>query len=539
MQLLERRRSGPAVLEDTRETIAFCQHRVATFGLVTGGLSCAFFLFDLLSDMASARSQLWDPARGFHATGVVVTALVWLLCRSGAHSRLYVQTVDAAGFVAGCIAYEAMGFALPLGAGAGHLILFVLSMVAFARAVYVPSTSLRTLLLGVVVGLPLGPWTYVSLLEMDPRVRDMVVALLGQPSQELAVQGAAGMVFSWLMATLLATGASQVIYGLRREAREAHKLGQYTLEQKLGEGGMGVVYRARHAMLRRPTAIKLLPLEKAGTTSLARFEREVQLTARLTHPNTVTIFDYGRTLDGVFYYAMELLEGASLEAVVAEGGPLPPARVIKVLHDVASALVEAHEAGLIHRDIKPANIILCRQGGTHDFPKVVDFGLVKELEGGGAVALTQTDTITGTPLYMPPEAITTPEAVGPRADLYSLGAVGYFALTGEHVFNGRSLVEICSHHIHTTPVPPSARSQRPIPADLEALILACLEKDPADRPASAEALRRGLAACEDFGRWTPEDALAWWTEHPCPPRAPAARGDAELTTLQRVGTPSP
>jgi len=252
----------------------------------------------------------------------------------------------------------------------------------------------------------------------------------------------------------------------------------------------------------------------------------------------VTIFDYGRTLDGVFYYAMELLEGASLEAVVAEGGPLPPARVIKILHDVASALVEAHEAGLIHRDIKPANIILCRQGGTHDFPKVVDFGLVKELEGGGAVALTQTDTITGTPLYMPPRPSRHPRWSAPSGPLLPRRGRLLRPHRGARLQRrepGRDLL----HHIHTTPVRPSARSQRPIPADLEALILACLEKDPADRPASAEELRRGLAACGDFGRWTPEDALAWWTEHPCLLGDPAARGDAEPTTLQRVGVPSP
>jgi serine/threonine protein kinase len=276
---------------------------------------------------------------------------------------------------------------------------------------------------------------------------------------------------------------------------------------------VGVVYRAHHGMMRRPTAIKLLRPEKAIESNLKRFEREVQLTARLTHPHTITIFDYGRTPEGVFYYAMELLDGASLDRVVQVAGRLGPARVVHVLYEVAGALVEAHESGLIHRDVKPANIILCRQGGLYDFPKVVDFGLVKDLEPVGDAALTRADVIAGTPLYISPEAITSPEAVSPQSDLYSLGAVGYFALTGQNVFQGRTLVEVCSHHLHTKPEPPSKRLSEPVPADLEALVLDCLEKDAARRPAGARELRRRLEACAAFGGWTEEDARAWWEEN--------------------------
>src|SRR6185503_3012449 len=210
------------------------------------------------------------------------------------------------------------------------------------------------------------------------------------------------------------------------EVRDARRLGRYTLLEKIGEGGMGAVYSVRHAMLRRPTAMKLLPPQKFGAQNVARFEREVQLTARLTHPNTIRIFDYGRTPDGIFYYAMEYLDGANLAEVIAEGGPMPAGRVIHILDQVAGALTEAHGIGLIHRDVKPANIILTEQGGVPDVAKILDFGLVKEMGETGADPLTHADTLTGTPMYMSPEAIAAPDQVDARADLYALGAVGYY-----------------------------------------------------------------------------------------------------------------
>jgi serine/threonine protein kinase len=236
----------------------------------------------------------------------------------------------------------------------------------------------------------------------------------------------------WLVvAVAVATACSRVIYGLRREVRLARRLGQYTLEEKLGEGGMGVVYRARHALLRRPTAVKLLKGERLGEASLRRFEREVLLTASLSHPNTVSVYDFGRTPDGVFYYAMEYLEGLSLEQLVAEEGAQPPGRVVHVLRQVLGALAEAHGVGLVHRDVKPDNVILCERGGLSDVAKVVDFGLVKDLDA--ADALSHEGMLVGTPLYLAPEAIRSPDT-DPRADLYSLGAVAYFLLTGKHVF---------------------------------------------------------------------------------------------------------
>ena len=275
---------------------------------------------------------------------------------------------------------------------------------------------------------------------------------------------------------------------------------------------MGVVYRADHALLKRPTAVKLLLPSRSGDVAAARFEREVQLTAKLIHPNTVTIFDYGHTPDGYFYYAMEYLDGADLEQLVNATGPLHPARVIHLLAQAAAGLAEAHEIGLIHRDIKPANILVASAPPVADLVKVVDFGLVRELEGTGET-LTRTDTLVGTPLYLAPEAITAPEDVDVRIDIYALGAVGYFLLTAEHVFTGSTIVEICSHHLHTAPIPPSERVHATIPDMLEEVLLDCLSKDPADRPQSAGALRDLLLACQEHASWEQEQARQWWAEH--------------------------
>ena len=531
---LSRRSSWPTASDASREALAFYQRRVALFGLVGAGLSSAFLVFGLVENARSALAHIREASFQFHLAGVVTTVAMWLLCRSGQRSLGFVRIVETVGFGACCLAYEAMVWSIPLIVRPDMLVLFVLSLVVFARAVYVPSSPLRTLVLGLMVGLPLPLGTYVRLLRIEPAEFAVVGPALRLSSvAELASGGGIGVAFSWLMAVLLATGASNVIYGLRRQAREARKLGQYTLEEKLGEGGMGVVYRARHAMLRRPTAVKLLLPDRVGEASLARFEREVQLTASLTHPNTVTVFDYGRTSDGVFYYAMELLDGASLEAVVAVAGPLPPERVVYVVYHVASALSEAHQVGLIHRDIKPANIILCRQGGMDDVPKVVDFGLVKDVERGTSVALTQGNVIAGTPLYLSPEAITAPDTMDARSDLYSLGAVGYFALTGTHVFGGRTAVEICARHLHEMPELPSRRIGRALPEDLDSLLLDCLAKQPGKRPTTAIELCRRLEACTSFGQWTPEKASAWWREHGAAATARVQEGQSAPLTLTR------
>ncbi len=326
------------------------------------------------------------------------------------------------------------------------------------------------------------------------------------PASVLAV----GLLISALAALSLA--AFQMIRQLQKRVQAALKLGQYTLVERIGEGGMGVVYKARHTMLRRPTAIKLLPPSQSDEALLQRFEREVQLTSQLTHPNTIAIYDYGRTSDGVLYYVMEYVDGISLDHLVETYGPLEASRTVALLRQVCGSLAEAHDVGLIHRDIKPANIMLCIRGGLYDFVKVLDFGLVKELGDGRSVA-TRPDVIMGTPLYLAPEAILSPQEIGPRSDLYALGCVAYFLLSGAPVFDSHNVVELARHHLETEPLPLSQRTEIPVPERLEALILACLAKDPKDRPASAGALLEQLDVSIAEPAWTQESAREWWRLH--------------------------
>ena len=298
-----------------------------------------------------------------------------------------------------------------------------------------------------------------------------------------------------------------------KAAVESAQLGQYALQEKIGSGGMGSVYRGHHAMLQRATAIKLLDPEITTDDAIARFEREVQLTSQLNHPNTIAVYDYGRTPEGVFFYAMEYLDGVNLEKLVLKDGAQPEGRVIHILCQVCGSLAEAHEAGLIHRDIKPSNIILNRRGGVPDFVKLLDFGLVKALDSNQQALLTVAGSLTGTPHYMAPESIATPNDVDARSDLYAVGAVGYFLLTGEPLFLGETVLDICRAHIETVPVAPSERLGRPVCAGLEELLLQCLAKKPGQRPSTARDLERALRGCSSAAAWDVDAAQAWWGAH--------------------------
>jgi eukaryotic-like serine/threonine-protein kinase len=327
---------------------------------------------------------------------------------------------------------------------------------------------------------------------------------------------------------------------MRREAQKSaiasQKLGQYTLEKKLGAGGMGVVYKGLHAVLRRPTAIKLLNVDKVNEGTIERFEREVQITSQLNHPNTVAIYDYGRTEEGIFYYAMEYIEGIDLQQLVEKYGAQSEARVIHILRQVCGSLYEAHSLGLVHRDIKPANIMLARRGGEPDVAKVLDFGLVKALDEKQQSRLTAAGSMTGTPLYMSPEAIQTPDGVDSRSDLYALGAVGYYLLTGKPVFDAENIVELCQAHVTQMPLAPSERLGHPVSTELEGALMACLDKSRAKRPQTARDLSALLSRSAAALQWSVEDADNWWGRHERGlPQASTNGGAASATMIAPPG----
>jgi eukaryotic-like serine/threonine-protein kinase len=291
------------------------------------------------------------------------------------------------------------------------------------------------------------------------------------------------------------------------------KLGPYTLEQKIGQGGMGAVYRARHDRLPRPVAVKLLRTRVAGDESLELFLREVQQTSRLTHPSTVQIHDFGFADSGVCYYAMEYIEGLTLDDLVQRYGAVAPGRAIYIVAQVAHALAEAHELGLVHRDIKPANILLCDRGGVVDLPKLVDFGLVADLQAPIDPNDSRPRVLLGTPMYMAPEALLEAHRVDARTDIYALGAVAYYLLTGFDMFEDpRDIDKLVNMQLHTAPLLPSERLGRKLPRDLERIVMSCLAKLPRERPDSALALREALLDCLDARAWGPREAEAWWSE---------------------------
>jgi len=319
----------------------------------------------------------------------------------------------------------------------------------------------------------------------------------------------------------------------RRRLGEAElklkQLGQYTLGEKIGEGGMGVVYRAHHALMRRDTAVKLLLPARADAAAIQRFEREVCLTCQLTHPNTIQVYDYGRTPDGIFYYAMELLAGLNLHDLVYRFGPQPEGRVVHILTQVCDSLAEAHALGLVHRDIKPSNIFLCARGGVLDWVKVLDFGLVREFRNPAGNRNEERE-FAGTPSFMPPEAIKNSAASDPRSDLYAVGAIGYFLLTGKSVFEDEDVLELQRKQLAAAPAPPSWRTKNKISAELERTILRCLERDPELRPQSALELRDLFLKSPLAESYTPGARAAWWSQF---------HGQKETPAAVKTGTPSP
>src|SRR5450432_2786334 len=510
------------------------QARLSRFGRVLAFVTLGFVLLNLSTSLWLHRLSANQSSLPLSVSTFAFAGL-WLLLRGAPRTPRFVRVVELSTLFVGTAAISSIAVIMDLIAEPDMIVRTLLMFVLLAYAVYVPSTARHTLVVAGLMTVPLLGFIFVAFRAWDPALYDPPAATW--PKGQVGDMAYPATLVSgalWGMVVAMAAVFSQTVHGLRKAVSDIRRLGQYTLEKKLGEGGMGVVYRASHAMLRRPTAIKLLLPDRAGKDDLTRFEREVRRTAMLTHPNTVTVFDYGRTTDGVFYYAMELLEGASLDEIVEVDGPQPEERVIHLLEQVAGSLAEAHDAGLIHRDIKPGNILVVDRGGISDLVKVVDFGLVKDVGSGASgeaksePALTMANTITGTPLYIAPETLTAPDTVDARADLYALGAVGYWLLTGTHVFGGKTILEVCAHHLHSIPVPPSIRLGAPVSPDLEAVLLACLAKRPEDRPASAHVLGERLRACAAAGRWTNARAARWWAVHRHDLRSGGARPSAPV-----------
>lgn len=436
--------------------------------------------------------------------------VVWTRPRLSLHALRWVELV-LFGLAAALFAkhrYTAMTHGLSgQWDGSAHRELFVVQVAVINNAlwnflivcygVFIPNTWRRCIV--VVAGLAIAPLVVTLLAGLtEPVVSDRWPLLFGFTGMGLVVSVALAVFGSFKISTL------------QREAMAARQLGQYRLRRLLGAGGMGEVYLAEHRLLKRPCAIKLIRPERASDPQLLlRFEREVQATALLSHPNTVEIYDYGRADDGTFYYVMEYLPGMSLEELVTRHGPLPAARAVHYLRQVCGALCEAHRAGLVHRDIKPSNIIACNPGGLCDVVKLVDFGLVRPPDAAQEGRLTTEGLILGTPDFMSPEQAAGEVALDARSDLYSLGAVAYFLLTGRPPFKGRSVLETLNAHLHAPPVPPSARGAN-VETDLDAVILRCLAKAPEERFADAALLEQALWACGCAGRWGETQARDWW-----------------------------
>jgi serine/threonine-protein kinase len=453
--------------------------------------------------------MLWGPA----AISITVALLVFALLGTDRVSRRVALSVGLGFEVAASYGIAAAEFLSPTGVSTTNFTFFGLSWVA-----------VWTVLFTVVVPTPPRRALVAALASVSavPAVIGVAMATDTAAFRPNSIQFFFGAVFPYVLVVVMAYVGARVVYALGTEVSRARELGSYRLVERLGEGGMGEVWRAQHRLLARPAAIKLIrPLAegeggaRVSVDAQRRFEREAQVIARLRSPHTVDLFDFGIADDGGFYYVMELLEGLDAETLVRRTGPVPPGRAIHLLRQVCHSLSEAESYGLVHRDIKPANIFLCRYGEEFDFVKVLDFGIVKPTQDTAetGIALTREMSIHGTPAYMAPEQAMGDANLDGRADIYATGCVAYWLLTGQLVFDAPTPMGLLLHHTQTPPLPPSARTELPIPEALDRLVLSCLAKDRTQRPQSARELSRRLAAIDGADLWTEELARDWWGKH--------------------------
>jgi eukaryotic-like serine/threonine-protein kinase len=484
-------------------------------------------LFDESRAMLLVHTSMWLPA----ALSIAMALVVAFVACNKLISLSTSMTIGLIFEVLGSYGIAAAEFPDPMGFSLPNQPYLGLSWVA-----------VWTMLFTVVV--PTAPKRALIAALLSVSAVPVTVAIAGtrylEPSP--ALQLFFGFTFPYLLVVLMAYVGSQVVYGLGKEVSRARELGSYVLVERIGQGGMGEVWRAKHRLLARPAAIKLIrPALTSGEGSVLsaevrrRFELEAQTISSLRSPHTVNLYDFGVADDGAFYYVMELLDGLDADSLVRRTGALPPERVIAILRQICHSLSEAEANGLVHRDIKPANIFLCRYGEEFDFVKVLDFGIVKAVDNNSAdtrlTQMTSENVVRGTPSFIAPEQALGSATIDGRADIYSLGCVAYWLLTGELVFTAETQMGVLIHHAHTLPTPPSQRTDRPIPPALEALVMSCLAKDPGQRPQSARELSERLAAIALPEEWTPQRAKEWWdVSGPIPHlvtaahRGPAHRG---------------
>jgi serine/threonine-protein kinase len=483
--------------------------RLEVFALVGAGLWGIGLLMDSIVFPWTVGATVPRAALAIESTAVLLSLGVyaWVHLSAGsllakADTGLWLMILNSAG-----IALLETWVSDPSVTMVGHL--SWTAIVILLSAMIVPSTPSRMLVAALVSASlgPLGVW--LAHLRGVATPSPLNTLLLYMPSYSCAVA---------------AVVPSRMFQKMGRRLKQARDLGSYELVERLGEGGMGEVWRARHRLLARPAAIKLIRpgmlserSETEARTTLRRFEDEAQATAALTSPFTIRLYDFGITDEGSFYYVMELLTGRDMASFVSEFGALPPARAIFLLQQVCHSLAEAHSRGLVHRDVKPANIFVCRMGLEYDFVKVLDFGLVQATGPNPTHDLTQSlaalEGVVGTPAFMAPEMIVGRGKVDHRADIYALGCVAYFLLTGQQVFQGGTQMQALIDHVSTEPQPPSARAPAPIPRSLDALVLACLEKDPANRPPDALTIAKRLSECDGARDWSNAKASLWWQAH--------------------------
>ncbi len=531
--------AGSGLVSLPGDVLAQVGRRIVSVGIAFAILwSVPLVLFVLAAPYVPSlpllATQLWPmPGAAIAGTGLVASlVLVAVSPRLRPHPRVHLFLSSAflvvIAFLFGLLEHWVPEF--------DHLPATFIGVAILAYSSIVPNTPGRTLAVGLLAA------------SMSPLA--LLVALLrGVPVEASWFQVFVAFLPNYLCAFLAVIPAG-IIRQLGDQVKKARALGSYRLEEMLGRGGMGEVYRASHQLLARPAAVKLIRPEVLGAVDarrarviVERFRREAEATASLRSPHSISLYDFGVAQDGTFFYVMELLDGLDLESLVDRFGPVDPARVVHLLVQACESLEEAHRHGLIHRDVKPSNIFTCRMGLSVDFVKVLDYGLVThEADAPGAdVRLTAPDHLAGTPAYMAPEAIFGPAPLDHRADIYALGCVAYWLLTGQMVFEAPTPVGLLFQHAHDEPVPPSRRCELPIPPALEQVIMDCLAKHPDQRPQSALDLASRLRATlppEEV--WTAERAERWWHRHrPASAQPTPTACDRYLTKTQPMGWATP